>query len=809
MANETDNKILWTILDLYRGLGLSASFNGNKSVGELLVLFASLTYLRQHDSLFVKPEKEVLDSELLICSENGICVCCAANIAEETYNEEFIELLKLTLAQFRFADKKQIIIELADVLNDIELDGKGWLKLFDDFLLSLPGRSRGEFTQPHELSELVNFLLDSQARHFFDPFGGVMDFATTIIKGVDYRYTANEINASVRDVAMFRLALGGVLNQCRINHRQSENWIGKDERFDAIITTPPFGMRMQMREGNEMVNETAELVAIKRFEDTTNQTGQLITIVPVSFLYGETAKPRLLREKLTKKNLLDCVIQLPGGIFPHTGLATAVVVLKKQRAEGQRIKLIDASSCFVKDGQRNVLDIEAVKRLYKEGRLEVTTEELLNQNCSWDVQWYWNRMNAVFNQGYTIVKLSDVLEPIRPIRHYSETMGRFVSISSLSPDCFSYEKNPEDFPEKERMTNAYKLTEPALLVSTVGTPKPTYCKASGDLPVFVKNDVCAFRVTNKTIHEGYLCMELAKRLIPTMGSLYSRLSRTQILETYVEFPSLNGDRSWIEQKNIFEEARLAAGIGKEREEWLEALIEKKKREYIEEVRHRKHDMKTPMSQLRNTLTLLESLVPQISGEPAEKLMLYVQRQKRAMDRLSEIVTHIADEDVFATSEPVDLSEVLSSFQTKTDRYIIQYFPDKALLDDSGLANPMVNMGRSDLLRLVQNIIENAIRHGFVGKNSEYALNISLTIREGYYVVDFSNNGKPLPEGLDKVRYGMKGERGKDSDGSGTGGYIVKSITEHYGGDYDVFSEQFAGIWFTHVIVKLPIYQDNE
>lgn len=796
-------------MDLYRGLGLSASFNGNKSESELLVLFASLVYLRQHNSLVVKPENEVLDSELTICSENGVCVCCPAGVAEETCNEEFIMLLKLTLAQFRFADKKEIIIELANVLNHFEAEGIEWLKLFDEFLYSFPGRSRGEYTQPHELSELADFLLDGQARHFFDPFGGVMDFATTIVKGIDYRYTANEINVTVRDIAMFRLALGGVLNQCKINHCSSENWIGEDERFDAIITTPPFGMRMQMREGKETVNENAELVVIKRFEDTTNQTGQLITIVPVSFLYGEAARSRLLRERLTKKNLLDCVIQLPGGIFSHTGLATAVVVLKKQREEGQRIKLIDASSCFIKEGQRNVLDFDAIKRLYKEGRLEVTTDELLNQNCSWDVQWYWNRKTAVFNQGYTIVKLSDVFEPVRATRHYSEKMGRFVSIGSLPSDCFSYEKNPEDFPEKESITNAYKLTEPALLVSTVGAPKPTYCKASENSPVFVKNDVCAFRLSNKTIHEGYLCMELAKRLIPTKGSLYSRLSRKQILETYVEFPSLNSDRSWVEQKNIFEEARLAAGIGKEREEWLEALIEKKKKEYIEEVRHRKHDMKTPMSQLRNTLTLLESLVPQISGEPAEKLMLYVQRQKRAMDRLSEIVTHIADENVFATPEPVDLGEVLSSFQTKTDRYIIEYFPDKAMFDESDMAKPMVNMGRSDLLRMVQNIIENAIRHGFAGKNSEYALNISLTIREGYYVVDFSNNGKPLPEGLDKARYGVKGEKGKDSDGSGTGGYIVKSITEHYGGDYDVFSEQFAGIWFTHVIVKLPIYQDNE
>ena len=76
-------------------------------------------------------------------------------------------------------------------------------------------------------------------------------------------------------------------------------------------------------------------------------------------------------------------------------------------------------------------------------------------------------------------------------------------------------------------------------------------------------------------------------------------------------------------------------------------------------------------------------------------------------------------------------------------------------------------------------------------------------------IDFSNNGEPLPIGLDKERYGTKGEKGINSDGSGTGGYVVKSIVNHYGGDYDIYSEQFAGTWLTHVIIKLPIYQDYE
>ena len=177
--------------------------------------------------------------------------------------------------------------------------------------------------------------------------------------------------------------------------------------------------------------------------------------------------------------------------------------------------------------------------------------------------------------------------------------------------------------------------------------------------------------------------------------------------------------------------------------------------------------------------------------------------------LSDIVTHIADEDKFATPEIVDIESVLKSFETTTDRYVIEYHRDNASLLEAGIETPRLRIGKVDFVRLSQNIISNAIRRGFVKDNAEYALNITLSVEKDFFVIDFSNNGEPLPEGMDKVRYGTKGAKGTDSDGSGTGGYIVKSITQHYGGDFDIFSSKFANMDFTNVIVKLPIYREED
>ena len=89
------------------------------------------------------------------------------------------------------------------------------------------------------------------------------------------------------------------------------------------------------------------------------------------------------------------------------------------------------------------------------------------------------------------------------------------------------------------------------------------------------------------------------------------------------------------------------------------------------------------------------------------------------------------------------------------------------------------------------------------------LHITLSVDKDFFVIDFSNNGEPLPDGMDKIRYGTKGVKDSNSDGSGTGGYIVKSITQHYGGDFEISSSKFAGMDYTNVIVKLPIYRKED
>ena len=122
--------------------------------------------------------------------------------------------------------------------------------------------------------------------------------------------------------------------------------------------------------------------------------------------------------------------------------------------------------------------------------------------------------------------------------------------------------------------------------------------------------------------------------------------------------------------------------------------------------------------------------------------------------------------------------------------------DEAYVMDGGWGKyltsiPLSYMAPNDIQRLVDNILNNAWKHGFENsERNDHEVNVKLSIdtKRNMFQIDFRNNGNPLPDGMDKMRYGLLGEKAGKAGGTGIGGNYVKKFVEHYGGDYDVFME---------------------
>lgn len=267
---------------------------------------------------------------------------------------------------------------------------------------------------------------------------------------------------------------------------------------------------------------------------------------------------------------------------------------------------------------------------------------------------------------------------------------------------------------------------------------------------------------------------------------------------------------------------------------MEESLNEKKSEYINEVRMRKHDMRPHLRQMTSSERLMLYYLDNTND--IEDLIRLLKKQlftsHNTLQSLSELVEHLSNEERFGEPESVNLNDYFHNIEKNSElNFIIKVSCEKALaqrekeieelkeknkkenvpsmqgMDEKSITECSLDVyiAPVDLDRIVNNIIENARRHGGLsdGRKTDYYISIDVKIdyQRDMYQIDFSNNGKPLPKGMTKERYGLKGEKAGPNAGTGSGGYIVKSIVEHYGGDFDLFSTD--GI--TTIRIYLPKY----
>ncbi len=692
------------------------------------------------------------------------------------------------------------------------------------------GRAIGGFYQPNEITCLVASLLDAEEGSVYNPYAGVCSYGVAI--GSKVKYIGQEISECYT-IGLLNLLLNGK-NNVEVEQSDSvSNWLAERQSFEYIVATPPINAHCDSpykTMDNDFLVRSAECCERKA-----------IGVYPSSFTYNKCVDI----ERFVSQDLIESVILLPENLFLSTAIPLAIIVVNKQKSTEGKIRFVDASECYVKDVRLNILNHKDVLDLCKScqnirGKVAIIpNEEVIENGCILFPRQYTVSCEIEVPVGYRKVRLGDVVNLYHGDNHeYDGQTGTLVTVSDLSSDWCNCEIDRSCLANGIVSRDYNKLTCDAVLVSSIRDFKPSIVRAREEEPVFIKRNIIAI-IPNPGIMLEFICMTIAKLKKDSYVFTTPTICKTWLKEVVIALPDLE-----TQQVSAYAEARNSTLMAKAREMGLQEIIEQMKSDYVNEIRSRKHDMMPHLRQLSSACDNIDyylsnkdsfSQVDFICGMKEE-----VFNQKNAIESLTAILKIFSREDRFGTPEVVNIDEYLMNHYFDGTNYTVDYDTDYEALAEYGfdipeeLRNPHIDVvngrivwgkpekdyveganvliAKDDLHRLFDNIINNAIKHGFTEPNrGDYYIFTTLSIdpKLGMFQIDISNNGSPLPKGLDKLRYGLKGEKAGSTAGTGEGGYIVKSIVEHYKGDYDIFSTNSGETEITTVRVLLPIYHTDE
>lgn len=657
---------------------------------------------------------------------------------------------------------------------------------------------------PKEIAELTEELLDGKPGRVLNLFSGIADYAFEMNKYSSY--TGMDKDPLAVKIAQWRICISGLNRE--VNIVGFNESVCESNNYDTIVSFPPYGQKYIDSNGRK---QDVNNLVLKYFVDSSNENISLCMVTNLGML--QLIYSSYLRKQITEKGFLDKVILLPSKLMKKTSIPLALLLIKKNREANKKIQLIDASYAIIgKDKRVNILDVKSVMDIISsyshDRKVEVTAKDIIDNNGSWSVGYYMNEMKTVIPEGYKNYKFGDLGARI-PLRATNIDKGRRIGINSIPDDVYNNHKCSTDFEESTELKGVTKLTQPALLITTINKMKTMYCEASENDPVFLSRGIIAFSIDTSIIDIGYLCLKLSEVNINNYSSQILIPSDT-IQNISLMFPDLSEPDSMEKQREVYATSFKANRLAKAKEIGLMQIIENQRDDFLNTIRIRKHTMKSDLNQIDSAVKLINYyLNKQTETEFVKDIKRLTAKLSQALQNISDQVSHLTDVEEYHEPRFIKIinffNEIVRNHDYSLNRYSLKFNPDLVALSevsDGDIDKLCINIAPEDLQIIVTNILDNARNHGFTQGKTDYYVEIGLTVdsERNMYKISFSNNGKPLPKGLDKKRYGIRGEKAGPTGNTGIGGNIVKNFTSHYNGDYDIYSTEDI----TVVEVYLPI-----
>jgi type I restriction enzyme M protein len=731
-------------------------------------------------------------------------------------------------------DKTSDLIYCLNSLNGSILQNN-FREIFDELLYRLSeiqGRFSGEFIQPIEISRFIMKLANlPRNATIYNPFAGLASFGI-FLEG-NQQYYGQEIVQRTWALGKLRL-MAYKSHNANFLQEDSINYWPEHQKFDLIVSHPPFGFRLENNSTNRnsfFGSTTIENFLIENGKNNLEIEGKLICLLPTGFLF-RGGKDQKLREELIKNGLIDTVISLPTGLLRNTGISTCIVVIRKSLNPTNTIRFVDGDDFVISKGQRE-------KKLDEDRLINIIES---NHESVWLKHISYNKIREneynlsvarYFGEDYVGLKLvPEIGEYIIGSRAEKGEPGKFVRIRDLKDNIIDGILDIKTIEDKEILLNSIKKIEESCLLMALRwkTLKPTYFIYDGT-PIYISNDIAALKIDENKVNVNFLINELHSDYVKEQINRF-RIKGAVPMIRKDDLSSVKIDLPNLEEQNkkyyAFANEYLKSVVKESN-----AIYEEKKINVEDENSFLRHQIAGSLKNVRGAFKFIhkileEKVKPQLpelydykaSEELETTLQTYLNIIDRDLISINKSVNRAGDriELMDLNIENFDLLEFIKEYAESlnirsNNFYSVILNLDENAITEYGMSAIHIEGDKELLRKMFDNIIENAEKHAFTyGINNKNQNKISFDLIynfEDFEVqLDICNTGKPLPESMTHESLIRKGSSSGKNSGDGVGVWFVNEVMKlhkgHLGYTDETGPEGIDSEFVTTIELTFPI-----
>ena len=702
-------------------------------------------------------------------------------------------------------------------------------------------------SSPDSINNIVTMLYGDYGNIVMDPFAGS---AGTLVK-FNQNYPKHdvvglEISSDAWLLGKMNLIVNGICSMS-FDHSNSLKITGLfKNQADLIITDVPFGGRLKKEEYDfpTFVNTNdSTSIYLQFIIDSLKEGGKAVVLVPQGFLFSNATGVKGLKEMMIDSDWLDAVISLPQGIFmPYSGVSSAIICLDLNKEKAKSFFFIDASNIELSKTnvkQKIIKDdhIEEIIRVFQErpiqnnselkiGTTLLSSEEIKDNGYDFTPKRYVFNISeeaqiALFGDEYAdeLIELSDIIEKFPAPFSLSHLKSlKWLKTREMKSSLVDFRITAEEIEEVNSgiSKNTSALQSNALLITThFNSLKPTYFIYEKE-PILISNNINAFAIKEDIISPEYLISQLyAPYFLRQLdkirkGSSQSYFSIRDFLKLRIKVPN-NQDQ----QKVLYEKARrnfLEKKVSQV-DELTQELIKQKAvaiNDQITIISSIQHELGNKLPALKNTIDDLKSFFlhqsdqnstlslnakirPVLPGEDIAEVDSVGDIFKRVDNIMNYTISMVDDAGGIINSDPSKFKPqktvLVDYLKSEIEKFkTVHGNPSniKFIVPTDG--GPLMNIDKKQFSIALNNIIQNAIRHGFSEKNRNYYIVFQIIPDDYFDILIIKNDGKPFTEDMTIEKYKQPYQYSGKNGHSGLGGYLVNRVVENHNGSLDFLNE---------------------